>query len=45
MKKLISVLMASVLCVGILAGCGANKTTETTTETAPAEEAEAATKD
>lgn len=38
--------MASVLCVGILAGCGANKTTETTTtETAPAEEAEAATKD
>ena len=41
MKKLISVLMASVLCVGILAGCGANKTTET----APAEEAEAATKD
>ena len=40
MKKLISVLMASVLCVGILAGCGANKTTETTTtETAPAEEA------
>ena len=46
MKKLISVLMASALCVGILAGCGANKTTETTTtETAPAEEAEAATKD
>lgn len=46
MKKLLSVLMASVLCVGILAGCGANKTTETTTtETAPAEEAEAATKD
>ena len=46
MKKLISVLMASVLCVGILAGCGANKTTETTTtETAPAEEVEAATKD
>ena len=46
MKKLISVLMASVLCVGILAGCGANKTTETTTtETAPAEEAEAVTKD
>ena len=46
MKKLISVLMASVLCVGILAGCGANKTAETTTtETAPAEEAEAATKD
>ena len=43
MKKLISVLMASVLCVGILAGCGANKTTETTTETAPAEEV--ATKD
>ena len=41
MKKLLSVLMASVLCVGILAGCGANKTTET----APAEEAEAATKD
>ena len=47
MKKLLSVLMASVLCVGILAGCGANKTTETTTETAPAEEVEAevATKD
>ena len=40
MKKLLSVLMASVLCVGIFAGCGANKTTETTTtETAPAEEA------
>ena len=29
MKKLLSVLMASVLCVGIFAGCGANKTTET----------------
>ena len=38
MKKLISVLMASVMCVGILAGCGANKTAETTTETVEAVE-------
>ena len=48
MKKLLSVLMASVMCVGILAGCGTSKTTETpTTETTPAEavEAEAATND
>ena len=39
MKKLISVLMASALCVGILAGCGANKAAETT-ETAHAEAVE-----
>ena len=38
MKKLLSVLMASVMCVGILAGCGANKTAETTTETVEAVE-------
>ena len=32
MKKIISLLMASALCVGILAGCGATKTTEQATE-------------
>ena len=42
MKKLISVLMASVLCVGILAGCGANKTAETVGTTETAETAETA---
>ena len=41
MKKLLSVLMASVMCVGILAGCGANKTAETTTETVETVETEA----
>ena len=33
MKKIISLLMTSVLCVGILAGCGATETTEGTQET------------
>lgn len=34
MKKIISLLMTSVLCVGILAGCGAKETTEGTNEAA-----------
>ena len=33
MKKIISLLMASVMCVGILAGCGANETTKETVQT------------
>lgn len=33
MKKIISLVMTSVLCVGILAGCGAKETTEGTQET------------
>lgn len=34
MKKIISLLMTSVLCIGILAGCGAKETTEGTNEAA-----------
>ena len=33
MKKLLAILLAAILCVGLMAGCGSNGTTSTPTST------------